>query len=72
AVISVIDQGPGIPAEARERVWERFYRVLGSEQTGSGLGLSIAQTLVNQHDGLIECTSRPGDTVFTVLLPLQP
>ena len=49
AVISVVDQGPGIPAEARELVWGRFYRVLGSGQTGSGLGLSIVKRIAELH-----------------------
>jgi len=49
AVFSVVDQGPGIPAEAQPLVWERFYRVLGSEQTGSGLGLSIVQRIADLH-----------------------
>ena len=49
AVFSVVDQGPGIPADARELVWERFYRVLGSEETGSGLGLSIVKRIADLH-----------------------
>jgi two-component system nitrogen regulation sensor histidine kinase GlnL len=36
-----------------------------------GLGLSIAQSVINQHGGLVECRSRPGETVFTVLLPVE-
>jgi len=59
AVLSVIDQGPGIPAEARERVWERFYRVLGSEQTGSGLGLSIVKRIADLHHA--NATLAPGE-----------
>lgn len=49
AVFSVVDQGPGIPAEAQELVWERFYRVLGSGETGSGLGLSIVKRIADLH-----------------------
>jgi len=49
AVFSVVDQGPGIPAGEQERVWERFYRVLGSEETGSGLGLSIVKRIADLH-----------------------
>ncbi len=59
AVFCVVDQGPGIPAEARERVWERFYRVLGSEQTGSGLGLSIVKRIADLHHAHV--TLAPGD-----------
>lgn len=49
AEVSVIDQGPGIPATARSRVWERFHRVLGSGEEGSGLGLSIVQRIAELH-----------------------
>jgi two-component system sensor histidine kinase QseC len=49
AVFSVVDQGPGIPAEAQPLVWERFYRVLGTEQSGSGLGLSIVKRIADLH-----------------------
>ncbi len=46
----VVDSGPGIPAELRERVFERFYRILGNESTGSGLGLGIVQQIAKLHD----------------------
>jgi two-component system nitrogen regulation sensor histidine kinase GlnL len=42
-----------------------------SRNDGTGLGLSIAQSLINRHHGLIECNSKPGETVFTILLPLE-
>lgn len=64
--LDVIDNGPGIPAELRDRV---FLPLVTGKQHGTGLGLSIAQTLVQQHDGLLECHSTPGQTVFTVWLP---
>ena len=65
--IEIQDNGPGIPQELQERVF--FPLVSGSE--GMGLGLSISQTLINRHQGLIEFTSKPGETVFRVLLPLE-
>ncbi|MDX1607410.1 MAG: nitrogen regulation protein NR(II), partial [Candidatus Competibacterales bacterium] len=68
ARIDVVDDGPGIPAELREHI---FYPMISGHAFGTGLGLSIAQILVNQHGGLIEFTSRPGETVFTLLLPLE-
>ena len=68
ACLEVIDSGPGIP---RERLQEIFYPMISGRPQGTGLGLSIAQNLVNQHGGLIECRSRPGETVFTLLLPLE-
>lgn len=49
AMFSVADQGPGIPAESRELVWERFHRVLGTEESGSGLGLSIVKRIAELH-----------------------
>ncbi|MEW8431358.1 MAG: PAS domain-containing sensor histidine kinase, partial [gamma proteobacterium symbiont of Ctena orbiculata] len=61
------DNGPGIPLDLQERVF--FPLVSGSD--GMGLGLSISQTLINRHQGLIEFTSKPGHTVFRVLLPLE-
>lgn len=52
-VLKVIDNGPGIPEELRGRVFERFFRVLGNQSTGSGLGLGIVQQIVEIHDGHI-------------------
>jgi len=68
AQIDIVDNGPGIPDELRERL---FYPLVSGTDGGVGLGLSIAQSLVQRHDGLIECKSKPGETVFTVLLPLE-
>jgi len=45
--------------------------MVSDSEGGMGLGLTIAQSLINQHRGLIECRSKPGETVFTVLLPLE-
>jgi len=66
--IAVIDNGPGVPAELRDRI---FYPLFSTrkEGEGSGLGLSIAQTFVAQHHGLLEFDSEPGHTEFRVLLP---
>lgn len=66
--LDIIDNGPGIPEEIREKI---FYPMVTSGTGGMGLGLSIAQSLINQHKGLIECRSRPGKTVFTVYLPVE-
>lgn len=65
--VDIEDNGPGIPTELQERIF--FPMVSGSD--GMGLGLSISQTLINRHQGLIEFTSKPGRTVFRVLLPLE-
>jgi len=54
AVLSVCDQGPGIPEAEKARIWDRFYRVLGSGETGSGLGLSIVRQIADLHHAEIE------------------
>jgi two-component system OmpR family sensor kinase len=48
-VVTVEDSGPGIPPEERERVFDRFYRVAGSEAAGSGLGLAIIKAIAERH-----------------------
>jgi two-component system sensor histidine kinase QseC len=53
-VLKVIDNGPGIPEELRQRVFERFYRILGSRSSGSGLGLSIVQQIATLHNASLE------------------
>lgn len=68
ACIEVIDDGPGIPPDMLDKI---FYPMVTGRAEGTGLGLPIAQALINQHDGLIECTSTPGNTVFTILIPLE-
>lgn len=68
ARVDVIDDGPGVPAEVVDGI---FLPMVTGRAEGTGLGLPLAQSLVNQHGGLIECDSRPGRTVFTVLLPLD-
>ncbi len=65
--LDIVDNGPGIPPEIGERI---FYPMITGRAEGTGLGLSIAQSLISQHGGLIEHTSRPGETVFTLLLPM--
>lgn len=68
ARIDIIDNGPGVPEALIESI---FYPMLSGRPGGSGLGLSIAQSLVSRHGGLIECESRPGKTRFTLLLPIE-
>lgn len=58
--LSVIDQGPGIPKEHLERIFEKFYRVPGQSRTGAGLGLSIAREIALLHRGSIGVISEPG------------
>jgi len=65
--LHIEDNGPGVPEAIRERI---FFPLVTGREGGSGLGLTLAQTFVQQHQGTIECTSQPGRTVFTVLIPL--
>jgi two-component system nitrogen regulation sensor histidine kinase GlnL len=65
--LHIIDNGPGIAPEIRDRI---FYPLVSGREGGSGLGLTLAQTFVQQHMGMIECESRPGLTDFRILLPL--
>jgi signal transduction histidine kinase len=71
----VEDNGPGVPAEALPRIFERFYQVeksrtRGDGRQGSGLGLAIVHELVEAHGGQVSASSRPGEgTTFTVRLP---
>ncbi|MDX1374156.1 MAG: nitrogen regulation protein NR(II) [Burkholderiales bacterium] len=65
--LQIIDSGPGVPEAIRERI---FHPLVSGREGGSGIGLSLAQTYVQYHGGVIECESRPGNTVFSILLPL--
>ncbi len=66
--LDIRDNGPGIPAELRESI---FYPMVSGRAGGTGLGLSIAQDIIHQYQGLIECESRPGETTFSIFLPLD-
>ncbi|MEU0789308.1 HAMP domain-containing sensor histidine kinase [Amycolatopsis sp. NPDC005961] len=73
AVVAVADAGPGIAAADQERIFDRFFRVDDSRTRGNGgtgLGLSVVQSLVTAHGGTVAVASEPGRTVFTVRLPL--
>ena len=65
--LHVIDNGPGVPDSIKERI---FYPLVSGREGGSGLGLTLAQTFVQQHHGTIECESAPGRTDFQILIPL--
>ena len=68
ARLVVIDDGPGIPVEAQEHIFERFYRLAGTVASGSGLGLAIARELAGLMSGRVELESRAGRTVFALVL----
>jgi two-component system nitrogen regulation sensor histidine kinase GlnL len=65
--LHVIDNGPGVPDSLKDRI---FFPLISGREGGSGLGLTLAQTFVQQHHGLIECESVPGRTDFKILIPL--
>jgi two-component system nitrogen regulation sensor histidine kinase GlnL len=65
--LHVEDNGPGVPEAIREQI---FYPLVSGREGGSGLGLTLAQTFVQQHLGTVECESEPGRTVFVVVIPL--
>lgn len=73
ATFVVTDQGPGIPPDARALVCDRFYRMVGTGQAGSGLGLSICSKIVELHGGALKFSDGPGQTGLrvTVSLPAQ-
>ena len=68
AKIDVIDNGPGIP---EEKLKEIFYPMVSTKSDGMGLGLTIAQSIIMQNSGLIECASRQRETTFTIVLPIR-
>jgi len=65
--LHVEDNGPGVPAEIRDRI---FFPLVSGRDGGSGLGLTLAQTIAQQHQGMIDCESEPGRTDFRITLPL--
>jgi two-component system nitrogen regulation sensor histidine kinase GlnL len=68
ASVQFEDNGPGVPDHLRDTL---FYPLVTGRSEGTGLGLAVAQDLVSRHDGLIEFESRPGRTIFTILLPFD-
>jgi two-component system sensor histidine kinase TctE len=69
--VQVSDDGPAIPAEHRQRIFERFHRLLGTAAGGSGLGLAIAREIAHIHGASVELRDDPGATgnTFAVTFP---
>jgi two-component system, NtrC family, nitrogen regulation sensor histidine kinase GlnL len=65
--LHIEDNGPGVAESIRERI---FFPLVSGREGGSGLGLTLAQTFVQQHQGTIECESEPGKTIFKIVIPL--
>jgi two-component system sensor histidine kinase TctE len=73
AVIDVIDSGPGVPTEARDHIFDRFYRSDGTDAVGTGLGLSLARGGVEAIGGKLTLEqSGPGGSTFRVTVPKSP
>ncbi len=66
--IDIIDNGPGIEPSISDQI---FYPMITSKPNGAGLGLSIAHSLIHQHQGFVECDSEPGKTRFSIFLPID-
>ena len=66
--IDIIDNGPGIKNELIDKI---FFPLVTGNENGSGLGLSLAQNLISLHQGMIDCHSVPGKTVFSIILPIE-
>ena len=66
--LDVIDTGPGISEDIKERI---FFPMISGRSEGTGLGLTIAQSAINVHQGIIECDSEPGSTQFSIYLPIK-
>jgi two-component system nitrogen regulation sensor histidine kinase GlnL len=66
--LDVVDNGPGIPDDMLGRV---FFPLVSGREGGTGLGLTLAQSLVQRHDGAIHVESQPGRTCFSIFLPIK-
>ena len=66
--ISITDNGPGIPEDIKDSL---FFPMISGKDSGSGLGLSITQGIISQHKGVVRYESMPGDTTFSILIPIE-
>ncbi len=66
--LEIRDNGPGIPSEIKDHL---FYPMISKRPGGTGLGLTFAQSIISQHGGMIEFDSEPGETLFSIFLPLS-
>ena len=66
--LDIVDSGPGIDNKVLDKI---FYPLVSGKDSGSGLGLSLAQNFITQHNGMIDCSSTPGKTKFSIILPIE-
>ena len=66
--LRITDNGPGVPEAIRDKI---FFPLVSGRKGGTGLGLTLAQTFVQEHHGVIEVESQPGRTAFRIVLPLS-
>ena len=66
--VDIIDNGPGVPTDLQHAI---FAPMVTGRAEGTGLGLSISQSIINRHGGMLECESAPGETRFSVYLPME-
>jgi two-component system nitrogen regulation sensor histidine kinase GlnL len=66
--LDIIDHGPGIPEDMQDKI---FFPLVSGREGGSGVGLTLAQSLIQRHEGVIHLASEPGYTCFSIFLPLQ-
>jgi len=66
--LDIIDHGPGIPEEMQDKI---FFPLVSGREGGSGVGLTLAQSLIQRHEGVIHLVSEPGFTCFSIYLPIQ-
>jgi len=74
AVVKVSDQGPGVPSEERERIFEPFYRLHGASERegGVGLGLALVRSIAPRHNGSVSCEGKPGGgAMFVLTIPCE-
>jgi signal transduction histidine kinase len=69
-VVNITDDGQGIPDDIKSRIFDPFFTTKPAGE-GSGLGLDIVRKIMNKHQGTIEVESQPGQTTFSVSLPIQ-
>ena len=67
-IMNIIDNGPGIDSRDLERI---FYPMISGRPDGSGLGLSITQHIISEHNGVIQVSSTFGQTIFSIFLPFE-